>query len=99
MRKNHLIVPAIVIISLLQGCVIFNAHRSSLDKKYTTAHIEGSSLMVSSRNGSIEVVADPTLDEVVIEARLTCGGNSMDEARQRVDDAVLVIERVSRGDG
>lgn len=93
MRKHLMIVPALVLIGLLQGCVLFDMHRAHRDDQFTTSHSEGSSLMISSRNGSIEVVADPTLDEVLIDVRLTCGGSTQAEAQQRVDDATLLIER------
>lgn len=93
MRKHLIIVPALVLISLLQGCVLFDMHRAHRDEQFTTSHFEGSSLMISSRNGSIEVVADSTVDEVVIDAHLTCGGSSPSEARERVNDATLLVER------
>lgn len=93
MRKHLTLVPALVLIGLLQGCVLFDMHRAHRDERFTTSHYSGSSLLINSRNGSIEVVADATVDEVVIDVRLTCGGSSQSEAQQRVDDATLLIER------
>lgn len=93
MSNRFKIIPALLIVSMFQGCVLFHMNRASLKKSFTVLHVPESSLSVSSRNGSIDVIADPDLDVVVIDATFTCGGSTMFEAEERVSNATLIIER------
>ena len=93
MSNRFKLIPALLIVSMFQGCVLFNMNRAKLEKSFTVMHVPDSSLSVSSRNGSIDVIADPDLDEVVIDVMFTCGGATMIEAEERVADATLIIER------
>ncbi len=93
MSNRFKLIPALLIVSMFQGCVLFNMNRAKLEKSFTTLHVPASSLSVSSRNGSIDVIADPDLDEVVIDVMFTCGGATMIEAEERVAEATLIIER------
>lgn len=95
MSNRFKIIPALLIVSMFQGCVLFNMNRASLKKSFTVLHVPESSLSVSSRNGSIDVIADPDLDVVVIDATFTCGGSTMFEAEERVSEATLIIERTT----
>jgi len=93
MHRRMPMLAAIVTVSLLQGCVLFDMHRASEDRRFSVMHVEGSSLDVTSRNGSIEVIADDAVDEVIVEVRLTCGGSSPAVAKERLTAATVVIER------
>ena len=78
---------------LLQGCVLFDMHKASEDRQFTVSHLDRASLLVSSRNGSIEVITDDSLQEVLIDVHLTCGGSSAAEAKERLAAATVVVER------
>jgi DUF4097 and DUF4098 domain-containing protein YvlB len=72
-------------------------HKASEDRSFSVAHRQGSSLMVNSRNGSIEVIADSSIDEVKIDARITASGSSPSEAKERLANTKLTIERDTSG--
>jgi len=93
MHRRMPMLAAVVTVSLLQGCVLFDMHRASEDRRLTVTHVEGSGLQVTSRNGSIEVVADDSVDEVIVDVHLTCGGSSAAQAKERLQAAIVVIER------
>jgi hypothetical protein len=79
----------------LTACSFSNdwEYRSEVDLTQTTGHIPGSSIFVDTKNGRIEVVADPQRTDVLIEAHVKCKGRNQEEANQRLAATTLSITR------
>ena len=89
------IVPRITLVcatALLSGCA-FTSFRATATREATTEQLAGAALVVESRNGSLELVADPALSEVQISAKITCSGTTQPEADQRLAGADLSVAR------
>jgi hypothetical protein len=77
---------------VLSACQV-NVVRSTETRTITEPHLVGSGIVVESRNGAIEVVADSMLSEVEIEVRLTAGGATRAEADRRLAGSTILVER------
>lgn len=91
MRLQRL-VTAIAGAALLAGCS-FSSIRAERDLSLTAAHVADAPLHVESRNGGIEVIVDPTMTEVAIDAHLQCGGDTVEEAEARVAASRVEVSR------
>ena len=77
----------------LGGCVIYSGHTATKAVNQTAEHVAGSALYVDTQNGSIEIVADSTVSEVKIDAKIHCGGGTQAEADQKLAEAGLSVTR------
>jgi DUF4097 and DUF4098 domain-containing protein YvlB len=68
-------------------------YRSEVDLTQTTAHVPESGIFVDTKNGRIEVVADPQRTDVLIEAHVKCKGRNQEEADQRLAATTISITR------
>ncbi|MCP3905898.1 MAG: DUF4097 domain-containing protein [Planctomycetes bacterium] len=92
--RTLLIAAAVTALLALPACnQIMNSHRASRSIDQSVEHIATSSLIVDTVNGSVEVDVSPRHDEVIVHARLTCGGQTGAEAEQRVAEATVEIKR------
>jgi len=80
-------------LTILSGCGFDSNFRASKELALQIKHMPGTPLEVDSRNGSVEVIADTTVDEVSVKVVLTCSGGSQTEADQRLADSRLTAER------
>jgi len=71
-------------------------YRSEVDLTRTTEHVSEAGIFVDTRNGRIEVVADPQRTDVLIEAHVRCKGRNQQEADQRLAATTLSITRDGR---
>ncbi|MHC4348054.1 MAG: DUF4097 family beta strand repeat-containing protein [Planctomycetota bacterium] len=79
----------------LTACSFSNdwQYRSELDLTQTTDHIPGSGIVVDTKNGRIEVVAEPQRSDILVEAHIRCKGRNQEEADQRLAATTLSITR------
>ncbi len=79
----------------LQGCSLLFGHvyRARTTFSSQVDHVVGAGLTVKTRNGGVEVVASPDASEVSITARLTCGGDTQEEADARLAAATVSVPR------
>jgi len=61
------------------------------------AHVPGMALEVETRNGSIEVRSDPTLDKAVLTAELEARAGTVRDAERDLDRVQVVFERGDDG--
>jgi hypothetical protein len=79
----------------LTACSFSNdwEYRAEVDLTRTTEHVPESGIHVDTKNGRIEVVADPQRSDVQIEAHLKCKGRNQEEADQRLAATTVSITR------
>ena len=97
MHQAIKLASAAVVAAPLAGCS-FNFTEGAWEKAKTTVtqtveHVPGSAIMIKSRNGRIEVVADPQRSDIAIEARFTCRGETQAEAQERLALTSLSVTR------
>ncbi|MHC4216974.1 MAG: DUF4097 family beta strand repeat-containing protein [Planctomycetota bacterium] len=68
-------------------------YRADTDLSLTADHIPGSALVVDTKNGRIEVIAEPQRTDVSIEARVRCRGTTQAEADERLAATTISITR------
>ncbi len=101
MKKHNQPVRPLVLLACVMSGILFSAGgcedglsfhgpRESREVSETIEFQEDTKLTVNSRNGAVLVQAEPGAEGIRIEARLTCGGETEEMARQRVEDAVIV---------
>ena len=97
--ERHLLFLIIIACYLvfIPGCGFDSTFRAKKDLSMEIRHTPGTPLEVHSRNGSVEIIADSTIDEVAINAVMTCTGGSRDEAEQRLAASRLTAERGTSG--
>lgn len=78
---------------LFVGGCMFNGPRATGPKLATATHMPGSPVMVVSRNGSVELIAETSRADVQIDATITCSGGTQHEADQRLAQAALDVSR------
>lgn len=100
MRPSPALLPLTLISALLTGCGLHmnltgcaSAHRASEERMTSTDHVAGAPIAVHTRNGAVEILGDPQTDGVQIVAKITCAGETQEEAEQRLGQATLNIER------
>ncbi len=81
----------------LHGCSLHfgNVYRARTTFSTQVDHVVGAGLTVKTRNGGVEVVASPDATEVSVTARLTCGGDTQEEADARLAAATVSVTRAA----
>ncbi|HEX4591437.1 MAG TPA: hypothetical protein VH120_15990 [Gemmataceae bacterium] len=79
------------------GVNINGSKQATEERNLTAPHMAGSGIDVATGLGSVEIAADPSLKEVKITAKLSANGNTDEEAKQRLADVRIEVER--RKDG
>lgn len=97
MRHATILVLVGLLAIPLQGCSLLFGHVYRARTSFSTQvdHVVGAGLTVKTRNGSVEVVASPDASEVSITARLTCGGDTQEEADARLAAATVSVTRAA----
>ncbi|MBX3373099.1 MAG: DUF4097 family beta strand repeat protein [Phycisphaeraceae bacterium] len=72
-----------------------STHRATRTVTRTADHEPGTGLVVTTRNGGIEVIRDEAAVSITIQARLTAGGESPDHAESRLDEIDFRVERAA----
>ncbi len=88
-------VVGLALTSLTLGGCSFPRFQASVVRKSTISVSQPSELFVETRNGAVNVVCEPELSEVQIEAKLTCRGNSQNEADDRLAQSELIVDSES----
>ncbi|MHC4717759.1 MAG: DUF4097 family beta strand repeat-containing protein, partial [Planctomycetota bacterium] len=70
-----------------------NNYRADSNLTMTADHIPGSALVVDTKNGRIEVIAEPQRSDVSIETHIRCMGTTQSEADDRLAATTLSITR------
>ena len=78
---------------LQTGCSFYSGHTAKAQLQQTAEHIVDSALMIDTRNGKVDVASDAVLTQVEIDATLVCGGDTQQEADQRIKSANFSVER------
>jgi len=93
------LIPSLVL--LLAGCGVrgtFGGAINATEERHLTApHVPGSGIEVHTSVGSVDVFTDPTLKEVKVTAKVTAFGDTEEEAKARLQDIKVKLNR--RGDG
>jgi DUF4097 and DUF4098 domain-containing protein YvlB len=83
---------------LLQACGM-NMYKSAQRSVTATADCKaGAALSIESRNGSVEVIADESADQVQVSATIRCSGQTQEAADARVAKASLDIAYATSGE-
>ena len=95
MRHATILVLVGLLAIPLQGCSLLFGHvyRARTTFSSQVDHVVGAGLTVKTRNGGVEVVASPDATEVSVTARLTCGGDTQEEADARLAAATVSVTR------
>lgn len=99
-RRNSRSVAALTLLGLaltsltLSGCS-FPRFQASVTRNSTVSFTQPIELFVETRNGAVNVICEPELSEVQIEAKLTCRGKSQKEADDRLAKSELVVDSES----
>ncbi len=92
MKRNLLLGIALGLLIIIQGCSThFRSQPISVSQ--TVEHVDDSPLVVKTRNGKVEVSADPGITSVSIEVKIVCGGKTQAEADERIASALVVAIR------
>ena len=75
------------------GCTFMNTPTAKGPKYATATHMTASPISVQSRNGSVEVIADPSRSDVEISGTFQCAGATQQEADQRLAQAKIDVSR------
>lgn len=89
-------VVGVALTSLTLGGCSFPRFQASVVRKSTVSFSQPSELFVETRNGAVNVICEPELSEVQIEAKFTCRGNSQKEADDRLAQSELVVDGESQ---
>lgn len=92
MKRNILSGIILGFLVLLQGC---SSHFKSkpISVSQTIEYVADAPLVVKTRNGRVEISADPSMTGISIEAKIACGGKSQEEADERIALASVVAIR------
>ena len=96
MASSRRIAALVLLAALLPltGCGIMSpSHRAEKAVTMTAAHVDDAPLRIVITNGSIDVRLDDTAQEVRIDARLVCSGNSEEQALARLGEASVTTIR------
>ena len=80
------------------GFFVGGSSTSATEERALTApHVPASAIDVSTDVGSVEVVADPSIQEVKVAAKVTAFGDTVEQAKARLQDVKIKVSR--REDG
>jgi DUF4097 and DUF4098 domain-containing protein YvlB len=82
-----------VLMMIVAGGCSFNSPRAQVTQQLAAEHLADTAIVVDSRNGGVDILGDAAVEQVKIEARLTCGGKTQEEADQRLADSSIDISR------
>lgn len=91
-RFSGITLAAIVLVAT--GC---SEHRGKDQRQIVVPHVPGQAIEVKSQNGSIEVRADRSVTDVIIDATILAAGNSKEEGLQRARDTKIHAVRNPNG--
>lgn len=94
MKRNFLLGITLGILVILQGCSSYVSSRP-IAFSQIVEHVADAPLVVKTRNGSVEVSAEPGMIGISIEAKIVCGGKTQSEADERLALASVVAIRNS----
>lgn len=75
------------------GCHFFAGPIAKGPKSATAMHAAASPIVVQTRNGSVQIIADASRSDVGVDATVTCSGATQQEADQRLAQASLELSR------
>lgn len=96
MRRNLSLSLGLMLFASLGACSIdFGQTVRSKVTRLTQSikHVSNAPVEIRTRNGSVEITVDQSLDAVSIEAKIVCGGKTTAEAEERVAQASLTVIR------
>lgn len=95
MRRLMSLALVLPLLVALQACSFYfdGLAKARTTLSQTAEHVPGSGLVVKTRNGRVEVIADPQRSDVAIEARLKCVGLTQEEADDRLAQARISVTR------
>lgn len=96
MRRNLCLSLALLLVVCLQACSIHfgqTARSKVTSLTQSMQHVSDAPVEIKTRNGSVNIAADQSLDAVWIEAKIVCGGKTKAEAQERVAQASLTVIR------
>lgn len=76
----------------ISGCTWSSQQRAERVQVVSLERSTGGAVHINSRNGSVEIAADPSVSSPQISATLYCTGETMEQAQQRVDQATVRAE-------
>lgn len=91
-RSTPFLVVCALAALVFAGCGASTA-RKTLSRSLDLDGGDAASLRIESSNGSVRIVEDPTAEGVVVLGSVTAGGRSDAEAKRRLDEFDLKIER------
>ncbi len=98
MRRNLSLSLGLMLFASLGACSIdfgqtVRSEVTSLTQ--SIQHVSDAPVQIRTRNGSVDITADQSLDAVSIEAKIVCGGKTKAEAEERVAQASMTVIRQS----
>ncbi len=96
MRRNLSLSLSLLLSAFLGACSIDfgqTARSEVTSLTQSIQHVGDAPVQIRTRNGSVEITADQSLDAVWIEAKIVCGGKTKAEAEERVAQASLTVIR------
>ncbi|MEE8155944.1 MAG: DUF4097 family beta strand repeat-containing protein [Phycisphaerales bacterium] len=96
MRHNLSLILGLLLVASLGACSIhFGQTARSKVTSFTQSiqHVSDAPVEIRTRNGSVDIAAEQSLDAVSIEAKIVCGGKTKAEAEERVAQASLTVIR------
>ncbi|MHC4774535.1 MAG: DUF4097 family beta strand repeat-containing protein [Planctomycetota bacterium] len=94
-RSLGLAATLVVVLSLTACSYTFNHNKYWAEKTLTLSveHVAGTPVLVDTKNGRIEVVAEPDRSDVSVEAHIQCRGATQQEADERLAAMNLNVSR------
>jgi hypothetical protein len=96
MHRSPGLAAALVVVLPLTACSYTgnqNKYRAGKTLALTVEHVAGTPVLVDTRNGRIEVVAEPERGDVSVEAHFQCRGRTQQEADERLAAMNLDVSR------
>ena len=96
LMKNILLGACGLMMVTAAGCSYTSMSTKSRVKEtrhLTSAHVDGGSVVVNTSNGSIELIADPSVSEVMITAHVTAADQTKSAAQARLAATKISVTR------
>ncbi len=82
---------------LLSGCVTLTGYKSKGQQNLSAAHVPNSTINVTTANGSVRITADDATRDVIVVATITAGGDTQEQADERLAGVHVTLERLADG--
>lgn len=82
-----------LLVVVLGACNLTPSFKATTTRTHTVQHVDHAPIAVSTRNGSVQVIGDPSIGQVVIDAKITCRGATQKEADARLANSSISIIR------